>query len=94
LAALYFSVSLQDLVGPFNPIGQPYAGCPIGTLVVNNLSGDLPETAFYVPVTSGTATLPLPREKGATVCGPEVYGESWPWLIHMADRCGGWATKP
>jgi|SRR5579872_1053151 len=55
------------------------------------LAKKVPRTAR---LTSNAARpLPLPRKKGATVCGPEVYGERWPRLIHMVDLCGGWRTN-
>src|SRR6202035_4958537 len=41
----------------------------------------------------GFSTATSSEEKGSHRLWPEVYGESWPRLIHMADLCGGWRTN-
>jgi hypothetical protein len=53
--------------------------------------GAVPRAARHT--SNAARPLPLPRKKGATVCGPEVYGERWPRLIRMVDLCGGWRTN-
>jgi len=71
---------------PCRPIFSCPSLCPPLILGSRREEGATGEAPIF-EVMANTPSIP-------TIRPAEVYGESRPWLIHMADRCGGWATKP